>query len=118
MDALVTDTLIEVLMIGITFSIVLMALIQKFKDLKFVNKGWHTWLLNFIFSFLIGIPFAIVFYDLNTILAIWVSIFGFIGAPSIYEVLKSQNMINYKPKSTSDNNEVITIEKANEIKRN
>jgi signal peptidase len=29
--------------------------------------------------------------------AIWISIFSFIGAPSLYEILKSQELINYKP---------------------
>ena len=118
MDLLVTDTLIEVFMISLTFSIILMALIQKFKTLKILNKGWHAWVLNLIFSFLVGIPFAISFYELNIILALWVAFLGFIGAPSIYEIMKNQNMINYKPKSTTDNKNTITIEKENEIKRN
>ena len=33
MDSLVTDILLNVLMISITFSVILMALIQKIKDL-------------------------------------------------------------------------------------
>lgn len=118
MDVLVTDKLLDILMISITFSIILMAFIQKFKDLNVVTKSWQTWLLNFIFSFAIGIPFAINFYKLVLSEAIWVSIFGFIGAPTIYRVLKSQNIINYTPKSTSDNINSITISKDNEIKRN
>lgn len=118
MDALITESLLDVLMISITFSIILMALIQKFKDLKFINKGWQIWLLNLICSFLIGIPFTINFYELDFNLAIWVSLFSFIGAPAIYEALKKQNLINYKPKSTSDNKDGITISPDNEIKRN
>ncbi|MDD5979812.1 MAG: hypothetical protein PUC23_01715 [bacterium] len=118
MDSLVTDILLNVLMISITFSVILMALIQKIKDLEIINKSYQVWIINLILSFLVGIPFAIVFYDLKLNLAVWVSIFGFIGAPTIYETLKKQNIINYKPKSTSDNKETITISKDNEIKRN
>lgn len=114
MDALITDLLINLLMIGITFSIFLMALIQKFKTLSFINKDWHIWLLNLLFSFAMGIPFTIYFYELDILSAIWVGVFSFIGAPSVYAVLKKQNLINYTPKSLDD---TISIPKDNEIKR-
>lgn len=114
MDALITDLLIKLLMISITFSVFLMALIQKFKNLKFINKTWHIWLLNLLFSFAMGIPFTMYFYELSLVSAIWVGIFSFIGAPTIYSLLKKQNLINYKPKSLKD---TIVISKNNEIKR-
>ena len=114
MDALVTDLLITLLMIGITLSIIIMALIQQFKNLSFFNKEWHIWILNLFFSFAIGIPFTMYFYELNIFSAIWVGLFSFIGAPSIYTILKKQNLVNYKPKSLND---TIQISKDNEIKR-
>lgn len=114
MDALVTDLLITLLMIGITLSIIIMALIQQFKNLSFFNKEWHIWILNLFFSFAIGIPFTMYFYELNIFSAIWVGLFSFIGAPSIYTILKKQNLVNYKPKSLND---TIEISKENEIKR-
>ena len=120
MDALITDLLIKLLMISITLSIILMALIQKFKTLKFINKEWHIWLINLFFSFALGIPFVTYFYELEYQSAIWVSLFAFIGAPSIYSMMKKQNIINYKPKSLEETNqdkEKITISKENEIKR-
>lgn len=115
MDTLITDLLLKLLMIGICFSVFLMALLQKFKTLKFINKDYHIWLLNLFFSFAMGIPFSLYFYKLDIYSAIWVSIFSFIGAPSIYTMLKKQNLINYKPKSLDD---TINISKDNEIKRN
>lgn len=115
MDITITDKLLNTLMISVTFSIILMALIQKFKDLKIIKKDWQIWVIDFLFSFLIGIPFSLTFYNLELYLAIWVGIFGFIGAPTIYETLKNQNIINYKPKSLD---ETIEISKENEIKRN
>ena len=114
MDALITDLLIKLLMVSITFSIFLMALIQKFKDSKFIKKNWQIWLLNLFFSFAMGIPFTMYFYELPLQSAIWVGVFSFIGAPTIYTLLKKQNLINYKPKSLE---ETITISKDNEIKR-
>lgn len=106
--------LIDLLVISITFSVILMAFIQKLKGLSFIRKSWQIWILNFIFSFAIGIPFAITFYDTSFINSLWVSFFSFVGASGIYEALKNQNIINYKPSSISDK---ITIDKKNEIKR-
>lgn len=114
MDALVTDLLIKILMISITFSIFETALVQKVKSLPFFKKNWQVLLLNFISSFIFGTLFSIWFFDLNLYNGLWVSFFGFIGASSIYEILKKQNIINYTPKSVSN---TITLSKENEIKR-
>ena len=114
MDALVTDLLIEILMISVTFSIFQMALVQKAKMLPIFKKGWQIVLFNFMSSFIFGTLFSIWFFDLDLYNGLWVSFFGFIGAPSIYEMLKKQNMITYKPKSLNDS---IIISKENEIKR-
>ena len=116
MDSLIPEELLNILAISVTFSIFLMALIQKFKDLSFITKSWQTWFLNLIFSFALGIPFSMNLYNLDLYKAIWVGLFGFIGAPTLYETLKSQNLVTYKPKSTSKNN-VIEIPIENEIKR-
>ncbi len=119
LDILMSEKLWTVLLISITFSIFLMALVQKIKKLEFINKKWHVWVINFVCAFLMGIPFGIHFYDLELYEAIWMSLFGFIGAPSIYEALKNQNMISYKPKSatTPSKTDTVCIPKSNEIKR-
>jgi len=114
MENFLPDLLLELLSISVTFSVILMLLVQKFKDLNFFNKSWKVWLLSLIFSFGIGIPFAITFYDTNIIYALWIGLFSFIGATAIYEGLKKQNFINYTPKSSSDTK---TLETKNEIKR-
>lgn len=114
MEEFFPELLLNLLMISITFSVILMTLIQKFKTLSFINKSWHIWFLNLLFSFFIGIPFSITFYNIDLKNSIWVGLFSFIGASSIYEVLKNQNIINYKPTSVSD---TVTISKDNEIKR-
>lgn len=115
MDVLVTDLLIETLLISITFSIFEMALVQKIKTLSILKKDWQVILFNFVSSFIIGTLFSMWFFELSFINGLWVSLFGFIGAPAIYEILKKQNIINYTPKSLDN---TITISTDNEIKRN
>ena len=50
---------------------------------------------------------SLIFSYVVSGIAIIVAVFGFIGAPTIYQILKSQNLIKYKPKSTKDNNTII-----------
>ena len=114
MEAFFPTHLLDLLTVSMVFSVVLMTLVQKFKSVSFIKKSWHAWLLNLFFSFVIGIPFGMTFYNLNVKDGIWVGVFSFIGASSIYEMLKTQNFINYKPTSVSD---VVKIPVENEIVR-
>lgn len=106
--------LLDLLVISATFSVILMALIQKFKTLSFINKSWQLWIIHLIFSFTIGIPFAMIFYNINIYDSIWVGLFSFVGASTIYDTLKNQNIFTYKPSSL---NKTKSIPIANEIKR-
>lgn len=105
----IPNDLLNLLLISITISVVIMVVIQKFKTLPFIKKDWHIWILNFILSFAIGIPFALTFYDLTVVESIWVSVFCFVGAPTLFDTLKNQDLINYKPNSLDE--ETITIER-------
>lgn len=102
---IVTGLLLKLLLISLVFSVFEMALIQKLKTLTMIKKSWHLLVLNFIISFSLGIFFSMWFFDLNIFDSLWVSIFSFMGAPSIYEALKNQNLINYTPKSLSELND-------------
>lgn len=115
MDVLVTEKLWDLLLISLTFSIFLMALIQKIKSLEEVRKPWQVLLMNVFFSFTMGIPFGMEFFALPLDQAVWIGVFGFIGAPSIYEVLKKQNIINYNPKTTKK--DYVCVPMNNEIPR-
>ncbi len=99
---MIPDLFLKVLSMSVLFSVILMTWIQKFKSLPFIYKTWHIWFLNFFFSFLLGIPFTMFFYKMDFFYGVWVSIFSFIGAPTIYDVLKNQTFLNYKPKSLSE----------------
>lgn len=115
MENFFPSLLLELLSISITFSIILMAVVQKLKSFNCINKSCHVMLLDIFLAFIVGIPFSITFYGINWIEGVWVGLFSFVGASSIYEALKKQNLINYTPTSVSSN---ITISKNNEIKRN
>lgn len=120
MDILMSDTLWNLVLISLTFSIFLMALVQKIKKSKFFHYKWQIWLINFCCAFLMGIPFSMTFFEQDLTSAIWISLFGFIGAPSLYEALKKQNIIAYKPESsgcTNKSENMVSIPKENEIKR-
>ena len=65
MENFFPEHLLELLVISMTFSVILMMLIQKLKKLSFITKSWQVWFLNLIFSFLLGIPFTIAFYKLT-----------------------------------------------------
>lgn len=114
MEELFPTHLLDVLAISVTFSFILMTLIQKFKTLSFVTQSWQVWILNFLCSFLLGIPFAMTFYNTSLCDSIWVGIFSFIGASSIYSALKKQTILTYKPTSITD---TLKISKENEIER-
>lgn len=114
MEEFFPTLLLDLLVISITFSIILMAFIQKCKALSFITQSWQIWVINLIFSFVLGIPFAITFYDTSIDHSIWVGLFSFIGASTIYEGLKNQNVFTYKPSSL---NKTKTISIDNEIKR-
>ena len=75
LDVLITDNLLNILMIGITLSIIMMAVIQKIKGLTFITTDNQIWFINFILSFGIGIPFSIFFYELSIYEGIWISLF-------------------------------------------
>ena len=106
--------LINLLVISVTLSMIIMVMLQKFKSLSFISKGYQIWVLNLVFSFSLAIPFTEKFYKLTYLDGLWVGLFTFVGAPSIYETLKKQNIIKYKPSSIDDS---VSIPKENEIKR-
>lgn len=104
--ALVTDEFIIHLQVSVVVGIIVFALIQKFKELPVIDKPVYLWLLNALLS-MIAYPYALYYYeDIDKIGSIWVVLYTFIGATTIYETLKSQNIINYTPKTLNDTNAI------------
>lgn len=117
MNSFLPEKLLDVLIISVTFSVILMALVQKLKELSFMKKTSHIWITNLVLAFLLGIPFTKYFFGQNLINSCWICLFSFIGAPAIYQTLKKQTMINYSPKSLAEQQRVISIPSENYIKR-
>lgn len=113
MENVLPSNFVNCLMISLILSVVMMALLQKFKKLPFIKKCWQIWILNLVFSFLIGIPFSITFYNTSIKDSVWIGLFCFIGAPSIYQALKKQNLLQYRPESLKD--DVVEVSVANKI---
>lgn len=102
MSSIIPDSLYNILMISAVFSSINMIILQKVKSFEKVTLERHINIINVILSFLIGIPFSMHFYGVNYIDGIFVGLFSFVGAPLIYETLKTQNIVNYTPKKISD----------------
>ncbi len=99
----------ELLIIGIALSAITCTLIQKtkflFKSSKFIT------LYSFIINMVVGIVFSITFTDVTLPTSLWIGLFSFLGADSIYKSLEG------KISSYSDilNRKNITISKDNII---
>lgn len=99
----------EFLIIGIALSTITCAIIQKtkimFKSSKFIV------IYSFIINLVIGIIFCLTFTDITLPTSLWIGLFSFLGADSIYKSLEG------KISSYTDilNRKSITISKDNII---
>ena len=90
MDMILPDKLIEILSISITFSIIIMNFIENIKKTNILKNNFQIWLVNFLLSFAISIPFSKTFYDLNWNYGIWVGFFSLMGSSALYDFIKSK----------------------------
>ena len=99
----------ELLVIGIALSTITCALVQKTKIL-FNNSKYIVFYSLFI-NLVIGIIFCLTFTDIGLPTSLWIGLFGFLGADSIYKSLEG------KISSYTDilNRKNITIPKENII---
>ena len=78
----------ELLIIGIALSVITCAIIQKTKSL-FKSSKFIT-LYSFIINMVVGIVFSITFTDVNIPTSLWIGLFSFLGADSIYKSLEGK----------------------------
>ena len=82
------DYLKELLLIAIALSTITCTFIQKtkflFKSSKFIT------LYSFIVNILVGIIFSITFTSISFPQSIWIGLFAFLGADSIYKSLEGK----------------------------
>ena len=97
----------ELLVIAIVLSTITCVIIQKtkfiFKSSKFII------IYSFIINLVVGIVFCLTFTDIDLPTSLWIGLFSFLGADSIYKTLEG------KISSYTDilNRRSITISKEN-----
>lgn len=78
----------QLLIMGIALSVITCAIIQKtkflFKSSKFIT------LYSFIVNMVIGIIFSQTFTDVALPTSLWIGLFSFLGADSIYKSLEGK----------------------------
>lgn len=78
----------ELLVIAIALSTITCALIQKTKVL-FKNSNYIIFYSLFV-NLLIGVVFCLTFTDITLPTSLWIGLFGFLGADSIYKSLEGR----------------------------
>lgn len=97
----------QLLIIGVALSAITCAIIQKtkflFKSSKFII------LYSFIINMAVGVIFCLTFTDITIPTSLWIGLFGFLGADSIYKSLEGKissysDILNRKSITISKNN--------------
>lgn len=101
------DYLRQLLIISIALSIITCAIIQKTKGL-FKSSKYIT-LYSFIINMIVGVVFSITFTNISFPNSLWIGLFSFLGADSIYKSLEGKissysDIINKKNVSISEDN--------------
>ena len=78
----------EFLIIGIALSTITCAIIQKTK-IMFISSKFIV-IYSFIINLLIGIIFCLTFTDITLPTSLWIGLFSFLGADSIYKSLEGK----------------------------
>ena len=78
----------QLLIISIALSTITCTLIQKTKFLLKSSK-WITF-YSFLINMLVGIIFCISFTDISFPNSLWIGLFSFLGADSIYKTLEGR----------------------------
>ena len=80
----------SLLIIAIGSGIVMTALLQKIKKGFNIRSGKTMIQVSFIFNMIMGTLFALSFSDTNLMYSVWVGLFSFIGADSLYKAFEDK----------------------------
>lgn len=78
----------ELLLIGVALSTITCALVQKTKVI--FNNSKYIVFYSLIINLVIGIIFCLTFTDIELPTSLWIGLFGFLGADSIYKSLEGK----------------------------
>ncbi len=99
------ELLKELLTISMTVSVISTLLIQKIKESSILDKNIkssYLVMISFYVSMFLGTCFSLTFGKTNFIEALWVGLFTFIGADSIYLMLEDKVFVSLKSIRKSD----------------
>lgn len=98
------DLIKALLTIAVASSILSSAFVQKFKSVSIIKCSSCLIYISFVISMLFGIVFTLSFTDYKIIEALWVGLFSFLGADSLYKAFEDKIFSSY-----SNINSVTTI---------
>lgn len=78
----------ELLVIGIALSTITCALVQKTKVI--FKKSKYIVFYSLFINLSIGVIFCLTFTDITLPTSLWIGLFGFLGADSIYKSLEGK----------------------------
>lgn len=82
------DLIKELLINAISLSVITCALIQETKGMFKSNKWIKPY--SFIINMILGILFCLSFTEVGLLLSLWVGLFAFIGADSLYKAFEGK----------------------------
>lgn len=85
----------SLLVIGSVSSVLSTAFVQKFKSVSIVKCSSCLIYISFLISIIFGIVFTLSFTDYNIVNAVWVGLFSFLGADSLYKVFEDKLFKSY-----------------------
>ena len=99
-DNMLVDILKRVLLVAIVISTISCSFIQKTKSLLKSNKFLVVY--SFIINMVMSVLFCISFTDFSIGYGLWVGLFSFIGADTIYKTLEEKLNSYSNLKSSED----------------
>lgn len=106
------DLLKNILIIAIASGVVTTALVQKIKESINFKKSNYLVIVSFVTSVLLGTLFSLTFSDISLINSLWVGLFSFIGADTLYKLFEDKV---FKPFSEIYKSDTVEIPKENEF---
>lgn len=100
----------NILLIAVACSSITVIFIQKTK--KFFIRSNHIIIYSLLVNLIIGFFFSKTFSNINNIYSIWVGLFSFLGADSIYRSLEGKissfsELKKVNPNNNNDNLDII-----------
>lgn len=81
------ELLLDLIYVSILASIISSQTIQKIKEMFNLPSIFNSIMALFL-SFIIGFCFAISFYSVNLLYAVWIGLFTLIGAEGLYKTFR------------------------------